>query len=168
MVEIKFSKDEILQMYLNEVGYGGATYGIEEASQIYFDKSVEELTLTEAALLAGLPASPTTYSPFGAFPKLAKERQKIVLGRMRQEGFITPEQEEEAVRKEIKFVPQKTNIEAPHFVMYVKEFLSQKYGERMIEEGGLEVTTSLDLEIHQKTQEIVTQEINQLNRLKNR
>jgi len=166
MVEIKFSKDEILQMYLNEVGYGGATYGIEEASQIYFDKSVEELTLTEAALLAGLPASPTTYSPFGAFPKLAKERQKIVLGRMRQEGFITPEQEEEAVRKEIKFVPQKTNIEAPHFVMYVKEFLSQKYGERMIEEGGLEVTTSLDLEIHQKTQEIVTQEINQLNRLK--
>ncbi len=76
MVEIKFSKDEILQMYLNEVGYGGATYGIEEASQIYFDKSVEELTLTEAALLAGLPASPTTYSPFGAFPKLAKERQK--------------------------------------------------------------------------------------------
>ena len=166
MVEVKFSKDEILQMYLNEVGYGGATYGIEEASQTYFNKNVNELTLAEAALLAGLPASPTTFSPFGAFPKLAKERQKIVLGRMRQEGFITPEQEEEAVRKEIEFVPQKTNIEAPHFVMYVKEFLAQKYGGRMVEEGGLEVITSLDLEIHQKTQEIVTQEINKLSRLK--
>jgi len=165
LVEIKFSKDEILQMYLNEVGYGGATYGVEEASQTYFNKSVQELTLAEAALLAGLPASPTTFSPFGAFPKLAKERQEVVLQRMRQESFITPEQEEEADKAEIKFAPQKTDIRAPHFVMYVKEFLAQKYGERMVEEGGLEVTTTLDLEIHQKAQETVTQEISRLRNL---
>ncbi len=166
MVEIKFSKDEILQMYFNEVGYGGATYGIEEASQTYFNKSTKDLTLAEAALLAGLPVAPTTYSPFGAFPKLAKGRQELVLRRMRQEGFITPQQEEKTAKEEVKFAPQKTNIKAPHFVMYVKEFLTQKYGQRMVEEGGLEVITSLDLEIQQKTEKIVSQEISKLRNLR--
>jgi len=165
MVEIKFSKDEILQMYFNEVPYGGAAYGIEEASQLYFNKSVKDLTISEATLLAGLPASPTTYSPFGPNPELAKERQQIVLRRMREEGFITQQEQEEIDQQKINFAPQKTDIKAPHFVMFIKEILVQEYGERMAEEGGLEVQTSLDLDIQEMTQQIVTSEIQQIKHL---
>ena len=152
LVETKFTKDEILKMYLNEVGYGGAAYGVEEASQLYFDKSVGELNLAEAALLAGLPVSPTSFSPFGPHPEKAKERQELVLKRMRQEGFITKEEEEKAANENIRLAPQATDIKAPHFVMYVKELLAQKYGERMVEEGGLEVKTSLDLNLQEEVQ----------------
>ena len=165
LVETKFSKDEILKMYLNEVGYGGAAYGIEEASQLYFDKHVGELNLAEAALLAGLPASPTQFSPFGAHPEKAKERQETVLRRMEQEGFLTQEEEEKAKNENIRLAPQRTDIKAPHFVMYVKELLVQKYGERMVEEGGLEVKTSLDLNFQEEAQKIVKNEIDQLQRL---
>ena len=166
MVEQKFAKDQILQMYLNEVGYGGAAYGVEEASQLYFGKSVTKLTLVEAALLAGLPASPTTYSPFGTQPEKAKERQLLVLRRMRQEGFITEEEEKQAASVDLVFAPQRTDIKAPHFVMYIKDLLVKKYGERMVEEGGLEVKTSLDLEIQNQVQEIVAQEIKNLKNLR--
>ena len=165
-VEQKFSKDEILQMYFNEVGYGGAAYGAEEAAQMYFGKSVKKLNLAEAALLAGLPAAPTTYSPFGAHPEKTKERQKLVLKRMREEKFITRQEEEEAKRQELHFAPQRTDIRAPHFVMYIKELLVKKYGLRMVEEGGLEVITSLDLEIQNKTQQIVKKEIKGLRPLR--
>ena len=165
LVETKFSKDEILQMYFNEVSYGGAAYGIEEASQLYFDKSVKDLNSAEAALLAGLPASPTTYSPFGPNPELAKERQIIVLRRMREENFITNQEEKKISNQKITFALQKTDIKAPHFVMYIKEILVQKYGERMVEEGGLEVQTSLDLETQEMTQQIVYQEIQQIQHL---
>jgi len=165
-VEQKFSKDEILQMYFNEVGYGGAAYGVEEAAQMYFGKSVKKLNLAEAALLAGLPAAPTTYSPFGAHPEKTKERQKLVLKRMREEKFITRQEEEEAKRQELHFAPQRTDIRAPHFVMYIKELLVKKYGLRMVEEGGLEVITSLDLEIQNKTQQIVKKEIKGLRPLR--
>ena len=162
LVEAKFSKDEILQMYLNEVGYGGAAYGVEEASQLYFGKHVSEITLQEAALLAGLPASPTQFSPFGTHPEKAKERQELVLKRMRQEGFITQEEEEKAKKENIRLAPQRTDIKAPHFVMYVKELLAEKYGERMVEEGGLEVKTSLDLNIQEAAQKIVDEEVEKL------
>lgn len=165
LVEAKFSKDEILQMYFNEVGYGGATYGIEEASQLYFNKSINELSLAEAALLAGLPASPTSYSPFGTHPEKAKERQEIVLRRMEEENFITKEQRKEASEQSIRLAPQRTDIRAPHFVMYVKELLVKKYGERMVEEGGLEVKTSLDLNLQGTVEKIVSEEINQLQNL---
>lgn len=159
MVEAKFSKDQILQMYLNEVGYGGAAYGVEEASQTYFSKAVNELNLAEAALLAGLPASPTNYSPFGAYPQKAKERQKLVLQRMRQEGFISEAEEKTANAFPLRFARQKTDIKAPHFVMYIKDLLVQTYGERMVEEGGLEVKTSLDFSIQEQVQGIVSQEL---------
>ena len=165
MVEKKFAKDQILQMYLNEVGYGGAAYGVEEASQLYFGKPVKELNLAESALLAGLPASPTTYSPFGTQPEKAKERQLLVLRRMRQEGFITEEEEKQAASVDLVFAPQRTDIKAPHFVMYIKDLLVKKYGERIVEEGGLEVKTSLDLEIQNQGQQVVSQEIEKLQRL---
>ena len=166
LVETKFSKDEILQMYLNEVGYGGAAYGVEEAAQMYFGKSAKNLTLAEAALLAGLPASPTSFSPFGAYPGKAKERQLLVLRRMRQEGFISEEEEKRAAAEELHFASPKTDIKAPHFVMYVKDLLVQKYGERMVEEGGLEVKTTLDLEIQEFAQKVVSEEIKKLRSLK--
>jgi 1A family penicillin-binding protein len=166
LVETKFSKDEILQMYLNEVGYGGAAYGIEEAAQMYFGKSAKNLSLAEAALLAGLPASPTRFSPFGAHPELAKERQILVLRRMKQEGFISEEEEKRAAAEELYFASPKTDIKAPHFVMYVKDLLVQKYGEQMVEEGGLEVKTTLDLEIQEFAQKVVSEEIKKLRSLK--
>jgi 1A family penicillin-binding protein len=165
LVENKFTKDEILQMYLNEVPYGSTAYGIEEASQLYLDKSAKELTLAQSALLAGLPASPTTYSPFGSYPEKAKERQEFVLYRMKQEGYISEEERKQAVEETIRLAPQRTDIKAPHFVMYIKELLAQKYGERMVEEGGLEVKTSLDLALQEEVQKIVQQEIDQLARL---
>jgi penicillin-binding protein 1C len=145
LVETKFTKDQILKMYLNEVGFGGAAYGIEEAAQLYFGKHVWEINEAEAALLAGLPASPTAYSPFGAHPELAKVRQKQVLQRMREEGYINENEKLKIQNEKLEFVPPKAEIRAPHFVMYAKDLLVQKYGEKLVEEGGLEVTTSLDL-----------------------
>ena len=163
--EMRFNKEEILQMYLNEVGYGGAAYGAEEAAWKYFGKSARNLTLAEAALLAGLPASPTLYSPFGANPELATQRQAQVLQRMMAEGFITPEQAAQATATKLEFAPQTTDIRAPHFVMYVKNFLVQKYGEQLVEEGGLEVVTSLDLELQTLVEKIVHEEVMALKNL---
>lgn len=164
-VETKFSKDEILKMYLNEVSYGGAAYGVEEASQLYFGKSVKDLRLSEAALLAGLPASPTTYSPFGAHPQLAKKRQEEVLQRMVEDGYLTEEESKRVKEQELKFAPQQTNILAPHFVMYVKELLVRKYGETMVENGGLEVRTSLDLAVQAMAEKAVAEEVAKLRSL---
>jgi len=166
LVEKKFSKDQILEMYFNEVGYGGSSYGIEEASQKYFGKHAAELSLAEASLLAGLPASPTRSSPFGHNPELAKERQTTVLKRMVEDGYITERQREETLKQKITFASQETTILAPHFVMYVKDLLVQKYGEKMVEEGGLEIKTSLDLEIQETAQKIVNEEIAKLGNLR--
>lgn len=162
IVDAKYSKEEILQMYLNEVGYGGASYGVEEASLAYFGKSVTDLNLAESALLAGLPAAPTAYSPLGAHPEAAKKRQEVVLKRMKDLGYIDPSQEIEAKKKELIFKPQSNHLLAPHFVMYIKELLASKYGEKMLEEGGLEVRTSLDLKTQNMVQKIVANEINKL------
>ena len=104
-VEWRYSKDQILEMYLNRVSYGGTAYGVEEASQTYFGKSSTQITLAEAALLAGLPASPTTYSPFGTHPELAKQRQKEVLRRMATDDYITWDQAQTTSAQEIKFIP---------------------------------------------------------------
>jgi len=165
-VESYFSKDEILQMYLNEVGYGGAAYGAEEACQLYFGKSVEEINLAEAALLAGLPKAPTKYSPFGAHPHLAKQRQAEVLRRMAEDGYITENQKLKTKNQKLIFKQPKETILAPHFVMYVKDLLVEKYGEKFVEEGGLEVITSLDLEVQKMAEKAVSKEIEKLRNLK--
>ncbi len=165
-VETLYSKDQILEMYLNRVSYGGAAYGVEEAAQTYFDKSAGQLDLAQSALLAGLPASPTTYSPYGAHPELAKARQKEVLQRMVEDGYITWEQAESAAAEELDFVPQHIDIKAPHFVMYIKELLASKYGADAIEQGGLDVVTSLDLSVQNQAQAAVTQEIAKVTYLK--
>lgn len=166
MVENMYTKDQILEMYLNRVSFGGAAYGIEEASQSYFGKSAKDLTLSESSLLAGLPASPTTYSPFGLHPELAKSRQKEVLRRMVDDGHISWDEAENASAEELVFKTPGGNIIAPHFVMYVKDLLAQKYGADVVEQGGLDVTTSLDLETQQLAQSVVTQEVAKIQHLR--
>lgn len=160
-IERKFSKDQILVMYLNEAPFGGTAWGVEAASEVYFDKPVEELTLVESAVLAGLPQRPTAYSPFGANSDAYMGRTKDVLRRMREEGYISREQEKQAVEKleNLEFSQIDTGIRAPHFVMFVQEQLSEMYGERMVEQGGLKVTTTLDYEIQEAAQKIVSEEI---------
>ena len=155
LTETIYPKDEILEMYLNHIPYGGTAYGIEQATKHYFGKKTAELNLAEAALLAGLPAAPTKYSPFGANPQLAKTRQKQVLQRMVEDGYINQKEADEASETELQYISQKTDIKAPHFVMYIKDLLVQEYGQAMVEQGGLRVTTSLDWEIQQFSQEIV-------------
>jgi len=158
-VELIFDKQQILNMYLNHVAYGGTAYGIEEAAQMYFGKSAQHLNLAEASLLAGLPASPTTYSPFGSNPHLAKERQRLVLQRMVKDGYITQQQADQAQKEVLAFSPKITNIKAPHFVLYIKEQLAQKYGQEIVEKGGLQVYTTLDLDVQQIAQEKVKKNV---------
>lgn len=158
-VEAKYSKDQILEMYLNRVSFGGEAYGIEEAAQTYFGKASTELSLSEATLLAGLPASPTTYSPFGAHPELAKERQKEVLQRMVGDNYLTWTEANAASLQELKLAPQRIDIKAPHFVMYVKDLLAKKYGSDAVEQGGLDVITSLDLPTQDMAQQAVSEEV---------
>jgi membrane peptidoglycan carboxypeptidase len=145
-VEQKFSKDEILAMYLNEIPYGSNAYGIEAAAETYFNKQAKDLTLDEAAILASLPKAPSSYSPYGSRTQQLKIRQEVALKNMAALGYITKEQSDEAVAVDVlkKIAPQKNIIAAPHFVMFVKEYLDQKYGELSIEQSGLKVYTTLD------------------------
>lgn len=164
-VEMSFSKDQILEMYLNEVSYGGPTYGIEEAAQYYFGKHVQNLTLAESALLAGLSKAPTAYSPFGPNPQMAKARQKEVLQRMIEEKYISQQEADTATTETLEFAPHKNDIEAPHFVMYVKQLLAEKYGESAVEEGGLIVITSLDLGTQKMAEGVVGREVEKIKNL---
>lgn len=164
--ELIYSKDEILQMYLNEVAYGGTAYGVEEAAQTYLGKSIQDVNLAEAALLAGLPAAPSKYSPFSSDPQKTLLRQHQVLERMLQDNYINLEQLETAKKEKIILAPQQTNIKAPHFVMYVKDLLVEKYGSRVVEQGGLKVMTSLDLKIQQLAEEKVKTEVDKLAQLR--
>jgi membrane carboxypeptidase/penicillin-binding protein len=161
-VEANYSKDQILEMYMNEVSYGGTAYGIEEAAESYFGKSTEELSLAEGSFLAGLPKSPTLYSPFGQNPDLAFERQREVLHLMNLNKFISEEDEQMALNTSLTFVPNKTEIKAPHFVMNVRQLLVERYGEDMVEKGGLEVTTTLDLPTQIASEKIVGDEVDKL------
>ncbi|MBL7078194.1 transglycosylase domain-containing protein [Candidatus Shapirobacteria bacterium] len=159
LAEQRFSKDEILQMYFNEVSYGGTAYGIEEAAQKYFAKSVRNVNLAEGALLAGLPAGPTRFSPFGAYPTLAKERQGRVLSAMVETGYLTESEAENATQEPLRLSLSNDSLKAPHFVFYVKDLLVEKWGEQTLEEGGLEVVTSLDLDLQRQVEQIIKEEL---------
>lgn len=160
-VEARYSKDQILEMYLNQIPYGSTAYGIEAASELYFDKNAKDLTLGEAALLAGMPQAPSRYSPFGAFPENAKGRQKTVLQRMVEQGYITQVEADEAHEQEFELAQQE-ELNAPHFALWIKEQLSERFGEAVVEKGGLRVTTTLDLELQQIAQEAVKDEVEKL------
>jgi 1A family penicillin-binding protein len=157
--EFLYSKNKILEMYLNQVPYGGTAYGIEAASQTYFGKSAKDLDLAESALLAGLPEAPSAFSPFGSHPELAVQRQKLVLQAMFDEKYITKAQREKALKEPLNYKRFATSIKAPHFSLFIKDLLVKKYGEQTVEEGGLRVTTSLDLNIQDMTQATVSAEV---------
>lgn len=162
--ELIYSKDDILEMYLNYISYGGTSVGIEAASRRYFDKPANQLTLGEAALLAGLPQAPSRYSPFGSNPEQAKARQALVLDRMAEDGYITPLQAEEAKSEVMQYALSQTDIAAPHFVFYVRDWLYEQYGVDQVEKGGLRVTTTLDLNLQNAVQASVSAEVAKLER----
>ncbi|MFC1756085.1 transglycosylase domain-containing protein [Patescibacteria group bacterium] len=159
LVEAKYSKEQILEMYLNNISYGGSAWGVQSASQKFFGKNVYELDLAEASLLAGLPTAPSIYSPLHGDIEQVKARQRYVLDRMWELGMVPKEDAEAAFNEELIFVPQTEYIRAPHFVSYVRKDLENKYGKRFVELGGLTITTTLDLELHEKVQQIVTEEV---------
>lgn len=160
-IERRYTKDQILQMYLNEIPYGSMVYGVGSASETYFGKNVKDLTLDEAALLAAIPQAPDRYNPYGSGVsgdnrKLLVDRQHIILEAMVRDGYIKQEQANEAEKIDTlaKLVPQKMGeIKAPHFVMYVRSQLIEKYGQKRVEQGGLRVTTTLDWDKQQIAQE---------------
>jgi len=166
VIEGSYSKDEILEMYLNQIPYGGTAYGIESASQTYFGKSAYELNLAESSILAGLSQAPSRYSPFGSDPKAYKVRQQGVLRRMVEDGYITQEQADEAYATEVQFGEPANLINAPHFVLWVKELLEDKYGPSLVETGGLRVVTSLDLTLQEEAQRLVSEQVDKLERSK--
>jgi len=157
--EAFYSKKQILEMYLNQTPYGGTAWGVEAAAKTYFDKKAKDLTLAEGALLAGLPEAPTTNSPFGAYPDLAKKRQEAVLDEMHKEGYITAKEADKAKKQPLNYKKISNNIKAPHFVLYVKDLLVEKYGLETVEEGGLKVKTTLDLDVQEYAQASVAAEI---------
>lgn len=163
--EQKYTKDEILELYFNYVPYGGTAWGIEAASQIYFGKSVSELSLSESAYLAGLPQAPSRYSPFMNGGDKGKARQRDVLNAMVNQGFITQDEANQAYLEELEFESPQVPIQAPHFVMYVKDLLIKKYGLPEVERGGLQVTTSLDINTQKISEEIVSDEVDKAGNL---
>jgi len=160
--EIIYSKNQILEMYLNQSPYGGTAYGVETASETYFNKHAKDLDLAESALLAGLPQAPTQFSPFGSHPELGKARQVEVLKAMLDQGYITQNQEKKAENEILNYKRISNNIEAPHFVLYVKDLLIATYGQKTVEEGGLKVVTSLDASIQAYAEASVSGEVNDL------
>jgi 1A family penicillin-binding protein len=155
-VERQMSKDEILELYLNEAPYGGVLYGALEASQAFFNKKPSDLTLAEASYLAAIPKAPSFYSPYGKNKEKLEARKNLVLAKMNELGFITNEEYEKAKNEVVVWrAPEDKSIKAPHFVFYVREYLEDKYGNDVVNMGGLKVTTTLDYEMQQKAEEIV-------------
>lgn len=160
----RYPKDKILEMYLNEIGYGNLSYGIEAAAQSYFGKPAKDLTLAEGALLAGLPQAPSLYSPIDS-PQRARRRQSDVLELMVRNDLLSEAQAEAARREELHFAPQRFPIRAPHFVMYVREMLKEKYGVEALFRGGLKVYTSIDIELQEKAEQIIAQHVAELRQI---
>ena len=148
-LERKYTKDEILGFYLNQIPYGSNAYGIESAAKTFFGKSVGNITLPEATLLVSLPKAPSFYSPYGSHQDRLKERQSYVLDRMAEFGWITEQDAEEAKKEDLAFSKQRFPIKAPHFVFYIKTLLEEMYDPQVIETGGLNVYTTLDSELQE-------------------
>lgn len=162
-IERKFSKDEILEFYLNQIYFGAGAYGIEAASQTYFGKRTSQLTLSEAAMLAGLPQAPSAYDPFTYMEK-AKARQAIVLGRMATVKFITEEEKSKAAYAELKFSEQITKksfhgYKYPYFTTYVITKLFEMFNPDLIFKGGLKVYTTIDPQLQELSQKYVKEGI---------
>ncbi len=166
-IERRYSKDEILEMYLNEAPYGGSFWGVASASRGYFGKDVKDLNLVESAIIAGLPQRPSYYSPFIGPDKTAYAgRAKVVLRRMREEGYITRDEEQKASLQlsKVKFNTERQSMIAPHFVFYVRDLLVKEFGEKVLD-SGLKIKTTLDLDAQKKAETIVYEEVNKIKSL---
>ncbi len=150
------SKDQILDTYLNETPYGGTLYGVEEASQQFFGKSASDIDLAQSAYLAAIPQAPTYYSPYGTHKDALTGRQRLVLSRMKTLGLISADEYKAALAEKVDFLSKNADgIRAPHFVMYVRDYLLQKYGEDAVDNGGLKVLTTLDYGMQQKAEAVI-------------
>ena len=148
-----YTKDQILNTYLNETAYGGTIYGVEEASQYFFGVPAQDVDLAQAAYLAALPQAPTYYSPYGNHRAALDARKNLVLGQMLENNFITKEEYDQAQNEEVQFNdPKNAGIKAPHFVFFIQEYLEQKYGADAVNQGGLHVVTTLDYALQQKAE----------------
>ncbi|MDP3778507.1 MAG: PBP1A family penicillin-binding protein, partial [bacterium] len=155
LIEKRYTKDEILGLYLNQIPYGSNAYGVGAAAETFFGKQVGQLTVSEAALIASLPKAPTYYSPYGSHKDELLKRRDWVLDRMATSGFISTDQAKSAKKEKITFSLPKQGIRAPHFVMYVREYLNEKYGEQFVESGGLRVITTLDWNLQQMAEKTI-------------
>ena len=159
----KLSKDEILEMYLNEVYYGNQSYGVEAAAQSYFDKHARDLDVAEAAMVAGLVQSPSEYDPTrrdvartaDGIPIVTKERQAYVLEQMTRHGFITEQQARDAYSEPLQIKTRQVDLKAPHWVMFIRDLVERKYGARTLYQGGLKIYTTLDLDYNDKMQQVL-------------
>lgn len=154
-LEKRFSKDEILELYLNQIPYGSNAYGIEAASQLFFDKSARDLTLAEAAVLASLPKAPSYYSPWGSNAKALMDRSRYALDKMLEAGSITAKEKELALAEKIKFAQPSQGIKAPHFVMMTQDYLNRQYGDDFVRTQGLKVITTLDWPTQQLAEKVI-------------
>lgn len=163
-VEKRYSKDEILEMYLNSVYFGEGAFGIQEAAHQYFDKDARNLELAESALLAGLLPAPSKLSPISGSEVMAKMRQKFVLEKMREQGFITKEEEKAANQKKLVYsdAEDELNNRAFHFALMVKDQLVKQYGEETVARSGLRVKTTLDLSLQSYAEMVVADHVESL------
>jgi 1A family penicillin-binding protein len=157
-LEKNLSKEDILSMYLNEIPYGGTVYGIEEASETFYGKKAKDVTLAEAAYLAAIPKAPTFYSPYGKNKDRLDARKDLVLKQMLEQEKISEEEYNRAKEEKVEFKPKEdSSIKAPHFVFYLIEYLTDKYGEEVLEKGGLRVVSTLDYEMQVTAEQIANQ-----------
>ncbi|MDP2587143.1 MAG: PBP1A family penicillin-binding protein [bacterium] len=154
-IESRFSKDEILHLYLNEIPYGSNAYGIQAAAQTFFNKEAKDLDLAQSVLLAALPQRPSTLSPYGPNTEELFARKDFILERMVKLGMISEDEADKAKSQELAFEAPNIEIKAPHFVFWVKDALVEQYGEQLVEKGGLRVTTTLDLNMQKAAEKAV-------------
>ncbi len=156
-LEARFSKNDILKMYLNEIPYGRNAYGVEAASQTYFGKSAKDLTIAQSAYLAALPQAPSYYNPSGPHFDALEGRQKYILSQMHDLKYINDQEYEDAKNEDVAFSAIKDSIVAPHFVQYVEDYLADKYGEDTLQKGGLKVYTTLDPKLQEIAEKAVSE-----------
>lgn len=155
-LERVLTKQQILELYLNQVPFGGNIYGVEGASETFFNKHASDLTLPEAAYLAAVLPAPTYYSPYGPHKSDLDARKNLVLDKMYEHGYITADERDQAKATQVEFVPPRTtSITAPHFVFYVQQYLEQKYGQDALEQDGWSVITTLNADLQTKAEEVV-------------
>ncbi len=158
-LERRYSKDQILEWYLNQIPLGPNIYGVETASKTYFNKSAKDLSVAESAALAALIKAPSYLSPFGPNTDELLGRKNYVLDRMAKESYLTPEEAEIAKQEELNFAKIKQTIKAPHFVLYAEEYLFRKYSKDFLEKGGFKIYTTLNWEFQQAAEKAVIEKV---------